>query len=300
MNRTEQMHQSVLLNEVIDMLAPVDGETYIDGTLGMGGHTEAILQKCKPTGRVIGFEWDRDALQLARERLEKYGDRITTIHASYAEIQKYLQPDSIQKPDGLLLDLGLSSFQLDASGRGFTFRKSEPLDMRMDERTTTTAANLLKNSSEEELADIFYYLGDERQARRIASFIKTEQKKEAITTTDRLADIIERAVPKRFHPKKIHVATRVFQALRIAVNRELDNITRILDCAAGLLKPGARICVISFHSLEDRLVKRKLSSNPFLDVLTRKPITPGPEECRTNPRARSAKLRVAAVAAQAV
>ncbi len=294
------MHQSVLLNEVVDMLAPVDGETYIDGTLGLGGHSEAILQKCSPSGRIIGFEWDRDALQLARERLEKYGDRITTIHASYAEIQKYLQSDRIQKPDGLLLDLGLSSFQLEASGRGFTFRKSEPLDMRMDARGRSTAANLLKNSSEEELADIFYYLGDERQARRIASFIKTEQKKEAITTTDRLADIIERAVPKRFHPKKIHVATRVFQALRIAVNRELDNITGILDCAAEILKPGARICVISFHSLEDRLVKRKFSSNPLLEIRTRKPITPGPEECRTNPRARSAKLRVAAVAAQAV
>lgn len=294
MNGAADLHQSVLRDEVIAMLAPADGETYIDGTLGMGGHTEAILQQCGPTGKVIGFEWDGQALELARQRLAQYGDRVTTIHASYADMGKHLRDRD--RAAGLLLDLGLSSFQLDASGRGFTFRKSEPLDMRMDDRDGTTAAQLLRNSTEEELADIFYYLGDERQARRIAAFIKAEQKKDAITTTNRLASIIETAVPKRFHPKKIHVATRVFQALRIAVNRELDNISTILDSSADLLKPAARICVISFHSLEDRLVKKKMGGNPSLKIITRKPIIPSDHECRINPRARSAKLRVAEIA----
>ena len=196
--------------------------------------------------------------------------------------------------DGLLLDLGLSSLQLDASGRGFSFKGSEPLDMRMDQRQATTAAELVNKASEEELADIFFYYGEERQARRIAEEIVEARRKEKIVSTDQLVALVDRAIPKRFHPKKIHVATKVFQALRIAVNRELDSLERILADGATLLAPGARFCVISFHSLEDRLVKQAFRENPLLEVVTPKPLTPGRAECLRNPRARSAKLRVAA------
>lgn len=200
----------------------------------------------------------------------------------------------IGRIDGLLLDLGLSSLQLDGSGRGFSFKGSEPLDMRMDQRQATTAAELVNEASEEELADIFFYYGEERQARRIAERIVEERRKEKIVSTDQLVALVAQAIPKRFHPPKIHVATKVFQALRIAVNRELDSLEQILADGASLLAPGARFCVISFHSLEDRLVKQAFRENPLLEVVTAKPITPGREECLRNPRARSAKLRVAA------
>ena len=199
----------------------------------------------------------------------------------------------IHRIDGLLLDLGLSSLQLDKSGRGFSFKGSEPLDMRMDERVRLTAAELVNKASEDDLADIFYYYGEERQARRIADWIVKARKQKVINTTDQLVDIVYHAVPRRFHPKKIHVATKVFQGLRIAVNRELENLKKILEDGAALLTPGARFCVISFHSLEDRMVKQAFRENPSLKVLTKKPVLPSAEECSRNPRARSAKLRVA-------
>lgn len=199
----------------------------------------------------------------------------------------------IDRIDGLLLDLGLSSLQLDGSGRGFSFKGSEPLDMRMDERVKGTAADLLNSASQEDLADIFYYYGEERQARPIAARIVEARKKTPFTTTDQLVAVVEQAVPRRFHPQKIHVATKVFQALRIAVNRELENLDQVLADGAALLAPGARFCVISFHSLEDRMVKRAFRENPRLKVLTAKPVVPGNEECKANPRARSAKLRIA-------
>jgi len=199
----------------------------------------------------------------------------------------------ISHVDGLLLDLGLSSLQLDAGGRGFSFKGSEPLDMRMDSRGLTTAADLVNKSSQQDLADIFYYYGEERQARRIAEYIMESRRRGPIETTDQLVAIIEAAIPKRYHPRKIHVATKTFQALRIAVNRELDNLVKILDDGVHVLAPGGRFCVISFHSLEDRLVKRAFRDNPLLRVLTPKPIISSDAECRRNPRARSAKLRAA-------
>jgi len=283
-----------MLEEVVTCLAPVDGGLYVDGNLGLGGHTERILETCGPTGQVIGFDWDAAALTLAQERLARFEGRVRYVHKNFTSIKETLMELGIGTIDGLLLDLGLSSLQLDASGRGFSFKGSEPLDMRMDQRQATTAAQLVNEASEEELADIFFYYGEERQARRIAERIIEQRRKQRIASTDQLVDVVDQAIPKRFHPKKIHVATKVFQALRIAVNRELDSLERVLADGVELLAPGARFCVISFHSLEDRLVKQAFRENPLLDVVTQKPIVPGLAECSRNPRARSAKLRVAA------
>jgi len=283
-----------MLEEVVTCLAPKDGGLYVDGNLGLGGHTERILEACGPTGQVVGFDWDAAALTLAQERLARFAGRVRFVHENFTSIKETLMELGIGTIDGLLLDLGLSSLQLDASGRGFSFKGSEPLDMRMDQRQTTTAAELVNEASEEELADIFFYYGEEYQARRIAQWIVEARRKERIVSTDQLVALVDQAIPKRFHPKKIHVATKVFQALRIAVNRELDSLERILADGATLLAPGARFCVISFHSLEDRLVKQAFRENPLLEVITPKPLTPGRAECLRNPRARSAKLRVAA------
>jgi len=289
----EPLHRSVMLEEVVSYLAPVDGGIYVDGNLGLGGHTERILELSGPTGQVIGFDWDETALGIARIRLARFGDRVRCVRKNFAAIKETLMELGVVGIDGLLLDLGLSSLQLDASGRGFSFKGSEPLDMRMDERLSTSASDLLNTASEEELADIFFYYGEEWQARRIAAHIVKARQKQDFVTTDQLVELVDGAIPRKFHPKKIHVATKVFQALRIAVNRELENLERILADGAALLNPGARFCVISFHSLEDRLVKQAFRGNPLLAVLTAKPVMPSEEECRQNPRARSAKLRVA-------
>ncbi len=294
------LHEPVLLDEVIAYLAPVNGGIYVDGNLGLGGHAERILEVSKPGGRLIGFEWDAAALERARARLAPYAGRVQFIRRNFAALKETLMELGVSAVDGLLLDLGLSSLQLDESGRGFSFKGGEPLDMRMDDRCQMNAADLINTATEEELADIFFYYGEERQARRIAAFITEERRQRRIETTDQLVDLVARAVPKRFQPKKIHVATRVFQALRIAVNDELDNLAAILADGVVFLKPGARFCVISFHSLEDRMVKRAFRDNPALKVITAKPVIPGAEECRRNPRARSAKLRVAAMTEEGV
>ena len=271
----------------------------MDATLGLGGHTEQILARSTPTGRVIAFDWDLRAIDLAKERLASFRDRLTFVHRSYAEIELGLAQAGVTKVDGILLDLGLSSLQLDSSvedvGRGFSFQGKEPLDMRMDQRTTRTAAELINNATEQELADIFYYYGEEKQARRIAAQLVKARKKTRFETTDQLAELVARAIPRRFHPWKIHVATRVFQAVRIAVNQELENLATLLKKAPSLLNPGARLCIISFHSLEDRLVKWGFRNDPCWEILTKKPVLPGRDEARANPRARSAKLRVAAL-----
>jgi len=290
-----EMHLPVLLEEVITWLAPRDGGVYVDGNLGLGGHATAILESSRPDGILVGFEWDAAALEKAKKRLAHFGKRVHFVHRSFTTLKETLAELGLPEVDGVLLDLGLSSFQLDASGRGFSFRGNEPLDMRMDERGSRTAADVLNEMPREELADIFFYFGEERQARRIAAAIVEQRTRAPLTTTDQLVRIVERAVPKRFHPKKIHVATRVFQALRIAVNREMENLAQVLNDAPGVLAPGGRLCAISFHSLEDRLVKKAFEQNPALEVLTRKPVIPGEAECKRNPRARSAKLRVAAM-----
>jgi 16S rRNA (cytosine1402-N4)-methyltransferase len=287
------VHTPVLPEEVIRFLAPVDGGIYIDGTLGLGGHAELILLACGPSGRVVGFDWDAAGLELAKKRLAPFGHRFHGLHRNYAEIMDGLAEMNIDRVDGLLLDLGVSSLQFDSGARGFSFQADGPLDMRMDRRIRPGAEEIINDYSREELADIFYYYGEERQARRIAAHIAKERAKGRITTTSELARIVAGAVPRRYQPKKIHAATKVFQALRIAVNRELDNLATLLDQVTQILKPGGRVCIISFHSLEDRLVKWKFRENPALHVLTGKPVTPTPEEINKNPRARSAKLRAA-------
>lgn len=291
--KPEPLHTSVLLAECMHYLAPETGKLYVDGTLGLGGHTEAILRASGPEGRVIAFEWDESAMQHAVQRLSGFQDRLTIIRRNFAELSEGLAEIGVSEIDGLLIDIGVSSLQLDMGERGFSFQRDEVLDMRMDNRGKATAESILASCSEQELADIFYYYGEERQARPIALAIVEARKVEQIRTTKQLVSIVAHAVPKRFHPKKIHVATRVFQALRIAVNTELENLSRILDDGVRLLKPGARFCVISFHSLEDRIVKRKFKNNSMLQVLTNKPVMSSKDEITANPRSRSARLRVA-------
>ena len=303
------LHQPVLLAEILYWLAPVSGGVYADGNLGLGGHAGAILAASSPAGRLLGFDWDDEALSLARRNLVRFGERAVLLRRNFIELEGSLAELAITKIDGMLLDLGLSSLQLDGSGRvsdpngavitdhepgrGFSFRGGEPLDMRMDRRSPKTAADLLAELSADDLADIFYYYGEERQARRIAGRIVEQRRLAPISQTEELAELVAAAVPRRFHPRNIHVATKVFQALRIAVNHELENLETILAMVPPLLAPGGRFCVISFHSLEDRLVKRAFRSDHRLRNLTTKPVVPGAEELQRNPRARSARLRVA-------
>ncbi|HID04150.1 MAG TPA: 16S rRNA (cytosine(1402)-N(4))-methyltransferase RsmH, partial [Desulfobacterales bacterium] len=250
-------------------------------------------RKSAPHGRVVAFDWDEAAIAKSRERLSSFGDRLTIVRRNFSEIAEGLDEVGVDKVDGILIDIGLSSLQLDQGGRGFSFQRDEPLDMRMDTRGTATAATILNKGTEQELADIFYYYGEEKQARRIASYVVKERTLSPFETSKQFADLVARAVPRAFHPKRIHVATRVFQALRIAVNTELENLAGILESGVPRLLPGARFCVISFHSLEDRMVKRRFRENKELKVLTKKPLVASPEEQKENRRSRSARLRVA-------
>ena len=286
-------HLPVLARETIEFLGPVSGGVYVDTNLGLGGHSELILAASAPAGRVIAFEWDPEARHRAEARLAPFAERLTVVPRNFTTLAASLAELGIGEVDGIISDLGLSSYQLDESRRGFSFRGDEPLDMRMDPGQGQTAGELLSRLSEEELADIFFYFGEERQARRIAALIVARRKTRAFKSTAELVNLVEEAVPRRFHPPKIHVATKVFQALRIAVNRELDNLLALLESAPQLLKNDAKFCVLSFHSLEDRLVKRAFASHPALEPLTRRPLVASEAELAVNPRARSAKLRVA-------
>lgn len=289
----EQQHVSVLPQEVLAWLRPHSGGTYVDGTLGLGGHAELILRHSRPDGRLFGFEWDQQAARLAQERLAAFGDRFLHIPASYAEMPLCCQEQGLRRADGIVLDLGASSLQFDRPERGFSFMVDGPLDMRMNTSLQTSAAALINELSQEDLADIFYHYGEERQARRIARFIVAARLVQPIDRTRQLAEIIRQAVPDKYQPKKIHPATKVFQALRIAVNQELTQLAKVLADAPPLLAPGARLCIITFHSLEDRMVKQAFLNSPVLRVLTKKPVLPSRSELRDNPRSRSAKLRVA-------
>lgn len=275
------------------MLQVVSDGIYMDGTLGLGGHTREILKRSAPAGRVVAFEWDEQAIEASRKNIAEYESRLTIIRRNFAEIEVGLAEAGYAEVNGILIDVGLSSLQLDIGERGFSFQKDEPLDMRMDQRREKTAETILDTASEKELADIFFYYGEEKQSRRIAARVVEERKQGGIKTSGRLAELVARAIPRRFHPPRIHVATRVFQALRIAVNEELSNLSVILDKAADHLSAGGRFCVISFHSLEDRMVKKKFAANDRFRVLTKKPITPSDQEVNANRRSRSARLRVA-------
>ena len=286
-------HVPVLLDEVLHWLQPRDSGLYVDATLGLGGHSQAILTASAPGGRVVGFEWDDQAAAMARKNLAAYGDRIQVVAASYVQLQAELSRLNIDGVDGLLADLGVSSLQLDKGERGFSFQVDAPLDMRMDRSRQVRAATLLAELSEAQLADLLYYYGEERQARRIARHLAQVRQREPIERTLQLAHLVAEAIPKKYHPRRVHVATKTFQALRIAVNGELDNIRALLATAPALLKPGGCMVIITFHSLEDRLVKQAFEQDDRLQLLMKKPLEPQIEEIRRNPRARSAKMRVA-------
>jgi 16S rRNA (cytosine1402-N4)-methyltransferase len=291
------IHVPVLTEAVMHYLRPERGGTFVDCTVGLGGHSKALLEA--GATRVIGFDRDVDALARARATLAPWGERVDLVHADYRSLDEVLDRRSVALVDGALADLGVSSLQFDAEGRGFSFQRDEPLDMRMDTTTGETAAAIVARASEQELADAIYAYGEERFSRRIARSIVAARREEPIATTGRLAAIVRRAVPRRGY-MRIDPATRTFQALRIWVNRELDGLDRFIETAVRHLKAGARLVIISFHSLEDRIVKHTLRAleqrrepGSTVTVLTKKPVIPGDLEVEANPRARSAKLRAA-------
>ncbi len=291
-------HVSVLPDEVLEGLAPRAGGLYIDGTLGGGGHAGLILEACGPDGRLLGLDADPAALAAASARLAPFGDRFVARRANFRTMQAVAEAAGFGEVDGILLDLGVSSHQLDTAERGFSFQAEAPLDMRLDPDGPVTAADLVNDTPEGELADIIYRYGEDHASRRIARFIVDARRKQPITTTTELAEIVLRALGGR--RGKIHPATKTFQALRIAANGELDSLDAVLPQAVQLLKPGGRLAVISFHSLEDRIVKYFLRAEAGqgggerrLRILTKKPQTATDAELQENPRSRSAKLRVA-------
>src|SRR5437870_9619551 len=301
-------HRPVLLRETIELLAAERGGLFVDCTVGLGGHSEAILQ-ASSDAQVLAIDRDDEALELARERLALYGQRFRAVHADFRELTRVLAIAKIKQARGILADLGVSSWQLDSPSRGFSFRHEAPLDMRMDRSSGETAAELLGRLAEVEIARIIFEYGEERHSRRIArAIVRKREQGEPVTTTGQLASLVERTTgPGK--QRRIHPATRTFQALRIAVNHELENLDRFVTDAVDHLEPDGRLAVISFHSLEDRIVKRTLGklsgrcqcsprvprcicgARKTVEILTRRPITPGDEEIADNPRARSAKLR---------
>lgn len=297
-------------DEVIALLQPHPGGIYLDGTLGGGGHTKLIAERCTPdNGMVIGIDQDREALEAAGLRLAGFGSAVHLVHGNFADLDRHLDILGIAALDGFILDLGVSSHQLDSGERGFSFQQEAPLDMRMDAGGTETAADLVNGLPEQELERIIRNYGEERWAKRIAAFIVKARGEQAILTTLQLTDVIKGAIPRAKWEERIHPATRTFQALRIAVNRELESLEQGLRAALNRLKPSGRGVVISFHSLEDRIVKhvfreyatgcicpRQLpvcicGQKPRVKVLTNRPVTATETETNGNPRARSAKLR---------
>jgi 16S rRNA (cytosine1402-N4)-methyltransferase len=286
-------HTPVMVEEVMTFLKCEPGHTYVDATLGGGGHASEILKRSVPDGVVIGMEWDEDALSEARNTLMPFGDRVKIFRENFIHLPDLMKAESA---DGILLDLGLSSIQVEKEERGFSFRGEGPLDMRMDQRMNETAADLVNSLSSEELEYTLSQHGEERWAKRIARAVVQERERESIRTTQTLRKIVHRAIPRRFHSRRIDPATRTFQALRIRVNEELENLKKMLETGWKILKRGGRMCVISFHSLEDRMVKetfRTLEKEGEMRVLTKKPVTPCEEEQKRNPRSRSGKLRCA-------
>lgn len=284
------MHVPVLVDAVLEWLQPRPGGVYVDATVGAGGHAERILEACGPDGQLVGIDRDPEALEAAGRRLSRFTSRVRLVGGDFRHLRDLLQEAGVREADGILFDLGVSSLQLERAERGFSFHLPGPLDMRMDPRQRHTAADLVNGLPEDQLAELLRRYGEEPFARRIARSIV--RRRPLRTTTD-LVEAIQAAVPRSRWPRRIHVATRTFQALRIATNQELEALEAALAQVPDVLRPGARVVVISFHSLEDRLVKQAFRSDPRLRPLTRKPARPGPEEVRQNPRARSARLRAA-------
>jgi len=307
--KPENLHTPVLLSEALQFLEPTSGQIFFDATLGLGGHTEAILETSANV-QVIAIDQDSEAIGFAKNRLERFGKRVTIFHSNFSEMKQVLKKENIKEIDGVLADLGVSSLQFDSEERGFGFRFDAPLDMRMDaDSETPTAAGLLETLSQEEIANLIYLYGEERFSRRIARrIVEKRENGEPVTTTRQLVELVEKSV-RRSPKDKIHPATRTFQALRIAVNHEIEILEQFIHDAVDSLKIDGRFVVISFHSLEDRVVKQtfqRLSGKCFcppripkcmcgakntVEILTRKPIVPGEVEIGVNPRSRSAKLR---------
>lgn len=304
------VHVSVLLNECIDNLNIRPEGTYLDGTLGLGGHSYEIAKRLS-TGRLICIDRDENAIAYSRERLREFADKVTFVHANFSEAAEILDNLGIDSVDGMLFDLGVSSPQLDDADRGFSYMQDAPLDMRMNQSSSLTAYDIINGYGENEIAKILFEFGEERFSRRIAQEIVRARNQKPVETTLELVDIIRSAMPAAALREKQHPAKRSFQAIRIAVNDELGEISKMMDTAPDALSSGGRLCVISFHSLEDRIIKNKIASREngcicpreapictcgfvrTLKSVSRKPILPSDEEIETNPRSRSAKLRVA-------
>lgn len=304
------VHVSVLLNECIDNLNIRPEGTYLDGTLGLGGHSYEIAKRLS-TGRLICIDRDENAIAYSRERLREFADKVTFVHANFSEAAEILDNLGINSVDGMLFDLGVSSPQLDDADRGFSYMQDAPLDMRMNQSSSLTAYDIINGYGENEIAKILFEFGEERFSRRIAQEIVRARNQKPVETTLELVDIIRSAMPAAALREKQHPAKRSFQAIRIAVNDELGEISKMMDTAPDALSSGGRLCVISFHSLEDRIIKNKIASREngctcpreapictcgfvrTLRSVSRKPILPSDEEIENNPRSRSAKLRVA-------
>lgn len=303
-------HISVLLDETIDGLDIKPDGIYVDGTLGGGGHSYEILRRLSPKGRLIGIDQDGEALKAAGERLKEFENQITLVRSNYCEIDKVLKELNVEKVDGILLDIGVSSYQLDNLERGFSYKSDAPLDMRMDTRQELTAADVVNTYSENELFKIIKDYGEDKFAKNIAKHIVLARKEKPLETTKELSEVIKRAIPMKVQAKGVHPAKKTFQAIRIEVNQELTVLKESIDKMIDLLKPNGRICIITFHSLEDRIVKTKFreNENPCTcppnfpvcvcgkkskgKVITRKPIIPSEDEIEENKRAKSSKLRI--------
>jgi 16S rRNA (cytosine1402-N4)-methyltransferase len=307
----EYLHTPVLAEEVITYLNCHGGGIFVDATIGEGGHTLEILQASRQN-KVIGIDWDQEILERARERVSRYSDRVTLIHENFTHLPQVLRTLGVEEVDGFLFDVGVSSVHFMEEKRGFSLNRNGPLDMRMDTRRKLTAYDIVNHFPLNKLATILRRYGEERWSTRIVKAIGTERQQKKIRTTEELAEIVSRAIPRQHHPRSIHPATKTFLALRITVNEELKNLEEILYEAPLLLKRGGRIGCISFHSLEDRIVKETFKKRgkacvcppslpqcicggkeQVLKVITKRPLSPRPEELENNPRARSAKLRVA-------
>ncbi len=292
---TKKYHVPVMLNEVLEYLNLAPGKTIVDATLGTAGHGLEIIKRIRPTGRLIGIDRDRQSLSIARERLADFKGSYELVHANFMNLDTVLSGLNIKKVDGIIFDLGVSSFQLEDAQRGFSFQSQGPLDMRLDTDSYISAYDLVNNLNEEEISALLWNFGQERWHNRIAHLLVKERQSHPISTTAELSDIVVRAIPPRYRSYRIHPATRTFQAVRIAVNRELEALSSAIEKAIAFLDKNARICVISFHSLEDRIIKfafRKAESEHILRIITPKPLVPSETEIENNPPSRSAKLRV--------
>ena len=294
----EKLHIPVMLREVIDYLNPRPGKIIVDATLGTGGHSFEILKRITPGGKLIGIDRDEDSLAICRKRLSEFSSSCEFVHGNFVDLDQILEKLGIDKIDGIVFDLGISTYQLKDPERGFSFQQEGPLDMRLDKSSYISAYDLVNNLNESEISNMLWSFGEERWHNRIARLLVEERRNQPISTTSQLANLVMRAIPYRYRKGyyRIHPATRTFQAVRIAVNRELEILETAVKKAVAILGKKAKICVISFHSLEDRVIKhtfRALKADGLIDIVTAKPLTPAPSEVIANPSSRSSKFRVA-------